>query len=1092
MKIERKQPGCLVVVLLLLLNFSFKGLAQTNTVVTGTVRDKGGAVLPEATVTAINESDSALQYSTITNDMGVFSFNKLVPGARYRFSASHVGFQPQIIRNFTVKAGQNTAVAISMGTANAALDEVIVVGFGTQKRVNATGAVDQITAKNLQDRPVTNLTQGLQGLMPNLNLKMLDGKPTQSPSYNIRGTTSIGQGGSALILIDGFEGDPSSLNPNDIETVSILKDAASAAIYGARGVFGVVLITTKKGVKGRTSVNYSSNYAIKSPVTRPDFVTNGYLWAKMFSEAFVNGDGAFPQNVNKTQKFSQAYLDEFKRRAESGQPYNQIEVDPVTGEYVYYGSTDYYDALYKKNLGAFENNISVSGGSDKATFLVSGRFLKQDGLFRYNSDDYNVKNIRARGSIELFPWLTIENNADYSIMNYHNPINVGEGGGIWRNIADEGHPTMPLRNPDGSLTFSSAYTVGDFIYGKNGIDTSREVFRNITGLRSRFFHNKFRVNVDFTFRNTDLGREQKRVQVPYSNFKGVTSAIGTTTNDLLFVDRTTKYWATNIYAEYENSFGDNHYVKAMVGYNYEQSTSKRISVQRNGLIYDNATDLNLALGQAITTGGGYEQWAFVGGFTRLNYAFKDRYLIEVNARYDGSSKFPLNQQYGFFPSVSAGWKINKEPFWNVSPNTVSEFKLRASYGSLGNGNIPSYSFQELFNVTQSAVILGGTRPQTTRNPNVVPSGLTWETSTTSNIGLDLAMLSGRLSFSGDAYIRKTTNMFTTSLTPPAVFGAATPKGNFADLTTRGWEASLTWNDNLGSSKKPFRYNVRVTLSDNKSRIDRYNNPDKLLSDYYVGQILGEIWGYETEGFFIDAADIASHAKQNPQMRASPSNLWYPGDIKLRDLNKDNLINVGDNKVGSSGDRRIIGNSSPRYSYGVNLGAEWNHISFSVFFQGIGKQQWYPSTETEMFWGQYNRPYNNIPVFQVGNMWTPDHTDAYFPRTMSRAASSNTNRTLGVAQTRYLQNVAYMRMKNIQIGYNLPSAWISRIGARSVRVYFSGENLYTYSPLYKIVKNTIDVENAVPSDQDLNFNSTNGDGYNYPLLKSFSFGINLGF
>lgn len=1096
MKIGLKRRRYWGVLLLLILGLSLQVWAQTNTTVTGTIRDQAGAVMPYVTVTAINISDSTLQNSTITNEKGVFVFNQLIPGTFYRFKATFIGYQSRPVDNYEVKPSDNSPIIIELfPTSGAALDEVIVVGYGTQKRVNATGAVDQITSKSLENRPITNLTQGLQGMLPNLNLKMMDGKPTQSPRYNIRGTTSIGQGGSALVLIDGFEGDPSLLNPNDIETVSILKDAASAAIYGARGVFGVVLITTKKGVKGRTNVSYNTNYALKSPVTRPDFVTDGYTWAKMFAEAFVNGDGAFPQNANKTQKFSQAYLDEFKRRAESGQPYNTIEVNPTTGEYTYYGSTDYYAELYKNNTAAFENNISVSGGSDKATFLVSGRLLKQDGLFRYNSDDYGMKNIRARGTIQVFPWLSIENNTDYSIMNYHNPINVGEGGGIWRNIADEGKPTMPIFNPDGSLTFAAAYTVGDFIYGKNGIDTRNEVFRNITGLRSQFFNNKFRVNADFTFRNTDNNREQKRVQVPYSNFKGVTAYIGTTTNDLLSDLRETRYWATNIYAEYENHFGDNHYLKAMAGYNYEQSTYNRTSVQRNGIIFEDANDLNLALGQAITTGGGYEQWAILGGFSRLNYSFKDRYLVEVNARYDGSSKFPANQRYGFFPSVSAGWRINKESFWNVSQKAISDLKIRASYGALGNGNIASYAFQEVFNISQSGVILNGTRPQTTRNPNVIPDGLTWETSTTSNIGLDLTTLSGKLTFMGDAYVRKTTDMFTTALTPPAVFGVAQnelPKGNFADLTTRGWEASLTWNDQFGNSEKPFRYNVRLMLSDNKTKIDRYNNPDKLLSDYYEGQTLGEIWGYETEGFFIDEADIASHAKQNPQMRASPTGLWFPGDIKLRDLNGDGLINIGENKVGNSGDRRIIGNSAPRYMYGINLGADWNNIFFSVFFQGVGKQQWYPSTETEMFWGQYNRPYNNIPTFHLGNMWTPENTDAYFPRTMSRAASSNTNRTLGVAQTRYLQNVAYIRMKNIQIGYNLPSHWINRIGARTLRVFFSGENLFTYSPMYKIVKNTIDVENAVASDQDLNPNSTNGDGYNYPMLKSFSFGLNVGF
>jgi TonB-linked SusC/RagA family outer membrane protein len=1053
--------------------------------ISGKVVDEKGEPLPGATI--IIKEINKVVLSAVDG-----TFTTSVPVGTYNIAVSYVSYATTTLSKIDVKAGDNTPLNITLKAEAGTLNELIIVGYGSQKRANATGAVDQISAKSLENRPTTNLSQGLQGLIPNLNLKMGDGKPTQSPAYNIRGTTSIGQGGSALVLIDGFEGDPSLINPNDIETVSVLKDAASAAIYGARGVFGVVLITTKKGEKGRTSVSYSTNYAVKSPVTRPDFVTDGYTWSKMFAEAFVNGDGAFPQNANKTQKFSQAYLDEFKKRAESGQPYNTIDINPTTGEYTYYGSTDYYSYLYKQNTRALENNVSVSGGSDKATFLVSARALDQSGLFRYNSDDYSMKNIRARGSIQVFPWLSIENNADYSTMNYHNPLNVGEGGGIWRNIADEGKPTMPIFNPDGSLTFAAAYTVGDFIYGKNGFDTRKEVFRNITGLRSHFFNNKFRVNADFTFRNTTNDKNQRRVQVPYSNFKGVTAFVGTTTNDLLFDNRDTRYLATNIFAEFEDHFGKDHYFKAMAGYNYEQSTYNRVSIQRNGIIFDDATDLSLALGQNTTTGGGYEQWAILGGFSRLNYAYKDRYLVEVNGRYDGSSKFPSSQRYAFFPSVSAGWRINNEPFWHVSDKIISDLKLRASYGSLGNGNINSYAFQEIFNLTQSGVILNGSRPQTTRNPAVLPDGLTWETSTTTDIGLDITLLQGKLNFSGDIYSRKTTNMFTFGLTPPAVFGADRPKGNYADLTTRGWEASVTWNDRIGDGAKPFSYNVRLTLADNISKIDKYQNPDKLISDYYEGQTLGEIWGYETEGFFIDAADIASHAKQNPEMRASPTGLWFPGDIKLRDLNGDGLINRGENKVGKSGDRRIIGNSAPRYTYGISLGANWHNFSISTFLQGVGKQQWYPSTETEMFWGQYNRPYNNIPKFQVGNMWTPDNVNAYFPRTMSRAASSNTDRTLGVAQTKYLQNVAYLRMKNLQVGYTLPTKLINRIGMRSAKVFFSGENLFTYSPMYKIVKNTIDVENAVPTDQDLNSGTTNGDGYNYPILKSYSLGLNIGF
>lgn len=1011
------------------------------------------------------------------------------PGT-YTLSISFISYKSQKVSGVIVAAGQTVIQNIKMLPEIATLlSEVVIVGYGTQKKENLTGSVDQVTAKTLENRPLTNLTQGLQGVLPNLNIRILDGKPNQAPSYNIRGATSIGQGGSALILIDGVEGDPSLLNPNDVETVTMLKDAAASSIYGARAVFGVVLITTKKSVSGKTSVTYSTNYASKAPVVTPDFVTDGYLWSKMFAEAFVNGDGSFPQNINKTQRFSQAFLNEFKRRSESGQPYNQVEIDPITGEYTYYGSTDYYKELYKKSNLASEHNLSVTGSGEKTSFLVSGRFQKQEGLFRYNSDDYDMKNFRARGTIQIYPWLKIDNNADFSVMSYFNPLNVGEGGGIWRNIGDEGHPSSSMFNPDGTLSFSAAYTVGDFWYGKNGITTSRQVFRNTTGFSTNFFNNKFRVNGDFTFRNTNNNTEQKRVQVPYSRSKDVVNYVGTTTNDLLFDRRETQYLANNAYAEYEDKFVDNHYLKFMVGYNYEQSRFERLAAQRNGLIFDDANDLNLALGQAITTGGGYEVWTILGGFSRLNYSFKDRYLLEINGRYDGSSKFPSDQRFGFFPSFSAGWRLSQESFWKVKPNIISDLKIRASYGSLGNGNINSYAFQENFGISQSSVILGGVRPQRTSQPAVLPNGITWETSTTSNLGLDISMLSDRLTFSGDAYLRKTTNMFTVGLTAPAVFGASVPRGNYADLETRGWEMTLSWRDRINIKSKPLSYGIRLTLADNMSEITRYNNPDKLLSDYYEGQILGEIWGYTTAGFFKDQADIDASAKQSPQMRASPTNIWYPGDIKLEDLNKDGFINIGTNRVSNPGDRKIIGNSAARYIYGINLNADWNGFFLSTFFQGVGKQDWYPSTESEYFWGQYNRPYNNIPKWHLGNMWTPENTDAYFPRTMSRAASNSTTRTLGIAQTRYLQNVAFIRLKNIQIGYNLPKKWISKVKANNVRIYFSGENLWTYSPLYNLTTG-IDVENTGPSDQVFNPGGNSGDGYNYPMLKSFSIGLNL--
>jgi len=1054
-------------------------MQQQQITVTGKVTDSQTGE-PMAGVNVIVKGTTT---GTMTDASGSYSLN--VPDRNATLIFSFIGYTTQ-----EIPLEGKTSLNVSLVSEAVGLEEVVVVGYGTQKKLNLTAAVDQVTSEVLDNRSVPNLTQGLKGVLPNLNITLLDGRPIQAPSYNIRGTTSIGQGGSALVLIDGVEGDPSMLNPNDIASVSVLKDAASASIYGARGAFGVVVITTKNPAKGKTSVTYTTNISTKKPVTTPDFVTDGYTYVSMFVAAFLNGDGSFPQNINKTQKVSQAYLDAFRAKVESGQPYDEVEIDPVNGEYIYYGSTDWYDLLYKENTLATENNLTVTGSSERTSYLISGRYMNQNGLFRYNTDDYSMKNIRAKGSIQVFPWMEITNNTDYSEMLYHVPMNAGEGGGIWRNIADEGHPSSVMFNPDGTLSMSSAYTVGDYWYNKNGIDTKRRVFKNTTGIVTSFFDDKFRVKGDFTFQNTDNDQFTKRVQVPYSNKPGVIAYVGTKTNDLNYDQRTTEYLATNLYTEYENIFNDAHYVKFIIGYNYEQSTYNRLSVSRNGIIYDDANDINLALGQSITTGGGYEKWVILGGFSRLNYVFRDRYLLEVNARYDGSSKFPEDQRFGFFPSVSAGWRISKEPFFNVNPKLINDLKLRVSYGSLGNGNISSYVYLEPFSISQHSMVLNRVRPQYTRNPSVLPDGLTWETSTTLDFGLDFTMLSDRLSFVGDYYIRNTTDMFTIGLTLPAVFGATSPKGNYADLQTKGWEMSLSFRDMIKTVSKPVNYRIRFTLADSKAVIQKYNNPDKLLTDYYEGQVIGEIWGYETEGFFIDDEDVASHAKQSPEMRASPTNLWYPGDIKLKDLNNDGFINRGTNMVSNPGDRRIIGNDRPRYAYGINLDADWNNIFFSTFFQGVGKQDWYPSTEAEFFWGQYNRPYNNIPTFHLGNMWTPDNTDAYFPRTMSRAASNATTRTLGVAQTKYLQNIAYIRMKNIQLGYSLPTSIISKIRASGLKVYVSGENLWSWSPLYKLVRH-LDPENTEGSDRILS-GGTSGDGYNYPMLKSLTFGLSVVF
>jgi TonB-linked SusC/RagA family outer membrane protein len=1048
-------------------------MQDNNKVLSGIVQDAQGVPVAGANVTV-----KGTTVGTITDANGNFELK--VPANAATLSISYIGY---LTKDLSI--GKQSKFKVVLTEDLQALEEVVVVGYGTQKKVNLTGAVDQVTDKVFNNRSVSNVTQALQGTIPNLNITLDDGKPTRTASYNVRGTTSIGQGGSALVLIDGVEGDPALLNPNDIASVSVLKDAASAAIYGARGSFGVVLITTKDPQKGKVSVNYTGNVSVQKPTTVPDFVTDGLVYAEHFREAYYawNNYASLPSKINKSQRYSDAWLDNFRSRRQSG---NMDEVEVGSdGTYTYYGSTDYYKELYKDQTFAQDHNINISGGTDKADFYISGRYYGYDGLFRHNTDDYDMMNIRAKGSLQVTSWLRLTNNMEYSDMSYHNPINVGEGGSIWRNIADEGHPSSPIFNPDGSLTMSAAYTVGDFIYGKNGIDTHKKELKNTTGFTAKFLDNKLRINGDFTFRNFDNNNNRRRVPVPYSTQQGVITYLSTSYNDYQKYFSNTLYTATNLYAEYEDTFADVHHVKGMVGYNYETSKFESSTVNRNGLLLADSKNLNLALGDAITTSGDYQRWRIAGGFFRLNYDYKDRYLLEVDGRYDGSSKFPSDQQWSFFPSVSAGWRISEEPFWKVNKNLISDAKLRASYGSLGNGNVNPYSYLELLSISTSSYIVNGAKNKYASTPAVKPKSLTWETATTTDIGADLGFLNGKLRLTGDYYIRKTTDMYTKGVTLPDVFGATSPKGNYADMTTRGWEISLSYSDKFDLGGKPFNYDIHATIADYKSKIDRYNNSTMSLDDYYEGMTVGEIWGYESNGLFQSEAETQGYV--NTIIPSCANKKIYPGDVKFEDLNGNGKIDYGDNTVTNPGDKKIIGNTEPRYIYSFTLNGDWNNFFISAFFQGVGKQNWYPSAESG-FWGQYNRPYNQLPTWHLNNYWTEDNPGAYLPRYSGYTALSG--RELSTPQTRYLQNIAYLRLKNLQFGYTLPHKLTTKAYMQNVRIFMSGENLMCWSPLYKKTKD-FDVTNTSGSDPDLT-SGTSGDFYSYPVMKSITFGVSITF
>lgn len=1087
----------LTLLTMLFLGVSLSATGQTvdkGISVTVKVTDKAGA-MPGAGILVKGTTNGQ-----ITGADGTATLTNVAPDAV--LVVTFVGYQTVEV---PVKGRANVSVTLEDSLT---LDEIVVVGYGTQKKANLTGAVDQVGSETFEGRSNANLTQMLQGQIPNLNLKFKDGRPNSSPSYNIRGTTSIGQGGSALILIDGVEGDPSLLNPNDIESVSVLKDAASSAIYGSRAPYGVVLITTKTARQGKPTVSYQANLTFEQPTTIPDYVSNGYTWADHFYKAYYNYNLSNPSGINKTMEFSTAWLAEYQRRNETGN-YEVLVSDGsigTAGRWLYFiEGEDYIGKLYRNHMTSQTHNISVSGSDDKFDYYVSGRYYGNNGIFDtdVNPESYKILNGRMKMGYKVTPWLRISNNTDISWTKYVMPQTYSEGNGnIWRNIADEGHPCSPIWNPDGTLSHSAVYSVGDYLYGHSNRGYINRQVKTTFAAQAKFLDDRLRLNADFTYRNKDFNTTVKKVKSEFSRYEGTTETISGTQSYLSETIRNYEYLATNEYVEFEDTFAGKHYFKALLGYNYEQETYKNTYSYNDDLLTPDVTNINLAMGidnRSIT--GDYYRWRTVGAFARINYAFADRYLIEVNGRYDGSSKFPQRQRWAFFPSVSVGWRLTEEPWFKVSKDALSNIKFRASFGALGNSNVGNYAYDETFSFDNGRII-NGAKVRYTSAPAPIPESLTWETAQTLDFGLDMSFLKGRLSFTGDYYIRKTLDMYTVGPTLPDVFGASSPKGNYAEMTTRGYEMTIRWNDSFNLAGKPFNYGLKASLVDYKSIIDKFNNRKKELStaayntNYYAGMVVGEIWGFVSNGLWqnqdeIDAAEAGALAAgqkyYNPLMQTSKTYKLYPGDIKFEDLNGNGYIDRGQNTVDDPGDRKIIGNSEPRYIYSFGIDLEWNNIFLSAFFQGVGKQDWYPSNEASVIWGQYNRPYAQMPKWHLNNYWTEDNPDAYLPRYAGYYAPfyKGTNN----ANTRYLMDVSYIRLKNLQVGYTLPAKWTDAIRMKKVSIFFSGENLWTWSPMYKYTRDIDVTANIYGTDSVL---SSTGDGFNYPTLRSYSLGLNITF
>lgn len=1008
---------------------------------------------------------------------------------------------------------------IVLDDENSILDDAVVVGYATMKKRNLVGAVDQVDSKVIAGRPNGNLARSLQGVIAGLNISFTDGKPSRNASYNVRGETSIGAGGSTLVLIDGVEGDMNTINPQDVESVSVLKDASSTAVYGARGAFGVILVTTKKAKKGSPVINYNGATSINRRTVIYDNITDSVEWLDWWKTCYnnyYNGSKALLNHIDSKAPYSEGIYNEIIRRNADPSLAKVEASNAVSGfGYAYYDNTDWLNLFYKPYHFSTEHNVSASGGNEHADYYISGRYYDSEGIYNVGNENYKKYDLRAKGSLSIRPWFHLTNNLSFGVYTSLQP-RTPSGNSAQRYLQHCAQPMAPLTNLDGSWTPAAAMTgYASYVEGKNRMESNSLLLREKINADIDIIKDVLKFQADYSFNYT--GRTNltiHHIPTTYSKAPGVFVEEGSqATSGMTEVRYDTRYQAVNAYLTFTPELGKNHNLTLLGGYNVEWNNYTTRRMARTGFTTYDKLSFNLMNGVPEITSGGYE-WAYMGAFYRLNYSFKGRYLAEISGRYDGSSKFPSYSRWGLFPSASVAWRFSDESFMQWAEPILSNGKIRISAGSMGNGNVNPYLYtSEMALTTSSAVVLGGNLPTTTTVAGVVPKSLTWETATTYDAGLDLDFFNSRLSFTGDYYVRETTDMFTVSETLPAVYGASAPRGNNASMETLGWEISLQWRDSFNLADKPFNYSIKGTLWDSNSYITSYkgNSSNQIVTSlgnlikknyaYYEGQHIGDIWGYTVEGLFLNQEDIDNHAKQT--FIQSSDKVQRPGEVKVKDLDGSDEIDYGKFTLDDHGDLSIIGDSTPHYRYGINLSANWSGFGISAFFQGVGKQDWYPGSDAGYFWGKYGRPFfyfipsihklSNPTVAQLSEdgseLLNPD--TAYWPRVSTYQSNGSTNnRLLQIANTRYMQSIAYLRLKNLQIDYTFNKKVCDALHISSLKVYLSCENLFCLTPLHKWGPN-LDPE-GLGVDTDYSYTSGYQEGNTYPLFKTATLGVNLTF
>lgn len=1061
----------LAVCMALLLNAPSLGAQNSTIKVKGVVNDAMGPVIGASIVEKGNTGNG-----TITDIDGNFSLNV---SSNSTLIVSFVGYKAQ-----EIPVAGKTFFTIDLKEDNEMLEEVVVVGFATQKKVNLTGSVGTATAKDIEARPVANAVQALQGVIPGLNISNSGngGELNATKSIDVRGTGTVGKdasgnafsSGSPLILIDGMEGDLNSINPQDIESISVLKDAAASSIYGSRAPFGVVLVTTKSGKSGRAQINYNMNMRYSTPIKMPD-MANSYEFVNLFDDAEYNGSG------------KHLYTDEYRQFVYdfmTGESDDYIWGNGSGGKWNYDYSANNVNWLkeyYRNTAPSQEHNVSVSGGSDKMTYYLSANYMTQEGFMRYGTEDYDRYTITAKISAQLTKALKVDYSNRWVRTDYERPTYMNDD--FYNHILRRARPVRAVYDPNGYLMSDINY-IGVMRDGGRHNEQkdamAQQLKITVTPLKNWNIIGEMNIKTDNNWNHWEQF-------VVYSHYKDnpentYTALTSANKDQVSEYSLKTTYLNPTVYSNYNFSLKEKHNFTVLGGFQAEIMKYRDMEGARTGLVTTDLPVLNLTTdADSYTLKGLYKNWKNAGFFGRINYDYNGKYLVEGNLRYDGSSRFRRGNRWILTPSFSLGWNVARENFWEKLADVVEVFKLRVSYGELANQNTTSWypTYQTLGVTTNGGKWLqNGALTSVASVPGLISTSLSWEKIKNTNIGFDFGALNNRLTGSFDYFWRKTKNMVGPGVELPAILGATVPSTNNTGLTTFGWELSIGWRDKVGE----LGYGVKLNISDNQTRIDKYPNPTNSLSKYMAGELTGDIYGYTTIGIAKTQEEMDAHIASLPKGgQAAIGSKWEAGDIMYADINGDGKIDNGSNTLDDMGDLKKIGNNTPRFRTGITLDAQWKGFDFSMFWQGVLKRDFDPGENSMVFWGTTGSGQwwstsfkDHMDYFRAEDTASPlgANVNAYYPRPLFNNKNHKT-------QTAYLQNAAYMRLKNLQLGYTLPKSLINKIGLQNVRVYVSGENLLTITGL----SDTMDPETAGIGKQG---------GTVYPLSRVYSFGLSVNF